>query len=103
MITDLPDLLPFTKLISLDHDLEPTEDERDPSDGLMVANFLTTHSPFCPVVIHTSNNLRGDWMEGALDLGKWLTKRILPVGDDWIEVDWFHTVRNLIGSRRLGR
>jgi hypothetical protein len=98
-LRELESLLPQAVLIALDHDLEPADDDpTDPGDGLVVAKWLAGRVPICPVIIHTSNSLRGDSMEGELDLAGWTYRRILPVGDDWVEVDWYRTARRLLGK-----
>ncbi|QJW96728.1 response regulator [Frigoriglobus tundricola] len=86
-------------LIALDHDLEPTGPS-DPGDGLMVAKHLATLSPLCPVIIHTSNGVRGDAMEGELELAGWTYHRVPPLGDDWIEADWHRAVRRALRKPR---
>jgi len=102
MIHEAPDLLPVARLISLDHDLEPSPaDPTDPGDGLLVAKWLASHSPACPVIVHTSNGARGDAMEGKFELAGWECCRVMPLGDDWVEVDWRVTARKLLrGARR---
>lgn len=100
MIAELDHHLSAARLISLDHDLEPEPGQPDPGDGLDVAKWLAVRAPVCPVVIHTSNTRRGDAMEGELDLAGWAYRRVLPVGDDWVEVDWYRVVRRLLRPRR---
>jgi CheY-like chemotaxis protein len=95
MLAELDAHFPHATLIALDHDLLSEPGEPDLGDGLMVARFLVTQPDRRPVVIHTSNTLRGDSMEGELQLAGWDYRRILPVGDDWIEVDWYRAVRQL--------
>ena len=100
MVAELERHLPAARLISLDHDLEPGPSGPDPGDGLDVAKWLAERPPACPVVIHTSNVRRGDAMEGELDLAGWTYRRVTPIGDDWIEVDWYLAVRRLLKPRR---
>jgi hypothetical protein len=95
MIAEMGPFLHTAALISLDHDLMPIHDI-EPGDGLDVARHLATLPPACPVVIHTSNGARGDAMEGELDLVGWTYHRIAPLGDDWIEVDWFRLVKRTL-------
>jgi hypothetical protein len=99
MVAEFAQFLHTAFLISLDHDLEPTG-PNDPGDGLHVAKHLATLPPACPVLIHTSNGARGDWMEGELDLASWTYHRIAPLGDDWIEVDWFRIVKRALRKYR---
>jgi CheY-like chemotaxis protein len=99
MIEEVERFLPAACLISLDHDLEPTDDT-DPGDGLDVARHLATRGPRCPVIIHTSNGIRGDAMVGELERTGWTLHRVAPLGDDWIEVDWFTVVKRALRKRR---
>jgi hypothetical protein len=99
MMAEAEAQLPDAALIALDHDLIEEAGQPDPGDGLQVAKWLAERPPICPVVIHTSNTRRGDAMEGELQLAGWAYRRILPLGDDWIEVDWYHAVRKLLRAR----
>ena len=97
MIREVEPYLSTARLISLDHDLEPVEGEReDPGDGIDVARFLAEQPPVCPVIIHSSNGPRSDWMMGEFELGGWRHKRVAPIGDDWIEAYWRVVVRKLL-------
>lgn len=101
MIAELASHLSSAALISLDHDLEPeSEAAADPGDGLDVAKHLATLPPACPVVIHTSNGARGEMMQGEFDLAEWDHHRVPPLGDDWIEADWFAVVKRLLRKSR---
>jgi hypothetical protein len=72
MIRGLETFLPSARLISLDHDLEPQPgDDEDPGDGIEVARFLAERTPVCPVIVHSSNGMRSDWMIGEFELGGW--------------------------------
>lgn len=95
MLAEMGPLLPTASLISLDHDLMPIRDI-DPGDGLDVAKHLATLKPLCPVIIHTSNRVRGDAMEGELELAEWTYYRVGPLGDDWIEVDWYRVAKRAL-------
>jgi hypothetical protein len=99
MIAEMGRYLPTAALISLDHDLMPIHDI-EPGDGLDVAKHLAALPPTCPVIIHTSNRVRGDAMMGELELAGWTYHRIPPIGDDWIEVDWFRAVKKVLKARR---
>lgn len=98
MIAEVEQFFPAVSLLSLDHDLEPTG-ARDPGDGLDVAKFLAAREPLCPVIVHTSNGPRGDAMMGAFELAGWEHHRVAPIGDDWIENDWFALVKRLLRNR----
>ncbi len=88
--------LSATRVISLDHDLEAAEGNPDPGDGLEVARFLVSQPLVCPVIIHSSNGERSNWMAGEFELAGWPFWRIAPLGEDWIEVDWRRLVRRLL-------
>ena len=99
MIAEMGQLLHAAALISLDHDLMPIHDI-EPGDGLDVAKHLAALAPTCPVIIHTSNRIRGDAMEGELALAGWTYHRVPPIGDDWIEADWYRVVKRALKARR---
>jgi hypothetical protein len=99
MIREVGKYLSNAKLISLDHDLEPEEDSSDPGDGLEVVKFLVSQPIIVPVIIHTSNRNRSDWMVGEFELAGWPFWRVAPIGDDWIEVDWRRIVKRLRGHK----
>ena len=97
MICEVEPFLSAARIISLDHDLEPDEGEvEDPGDGIEVAKFLAARPPSCPVIIHSSNRSRSDWMIGEFELGRWKYARVAPIGDDWIESHWRATVAKLL-------
>jgi hypothetical protein len=99
MIREMEPLLADTQVISLDHDLEPEEGSTgDPGTGWDVARFLAALPPVCPVVIHTSNGPRAEWMMGEFELGGWKHYRLPPLGVDWIERDWRRLIRRLLRS-----
>jgi hypothetical protein len=103
MIREVEALLPGACLLSLDHDLDPEEDDcSDPGTGWDLTRFLAALPPVCPVIIHTSNGERARWMCGEFELGGWKYYRVPPLGDDWIERDWRRMVRRLL-NRRTGR
>ena len=96
MVEELEELLPTADIISLDHDLIfDIEDGVDPGDGVHVAKWLEEQTPVCPVIIHSSNEERVQWMMGSLDLGGWTYRNVLPFGDDWIESFWAECVKGL--------
>jgi hypothetical protein len=102
MIAEMGPVLHTAALISLDHDLMPIHDI-EPGDGLDVAKHLAALTPACPIIIHTSNRVRGDAMEGELELAGWTYHRVSPLGDDWIEIDWRRVVRRVLQKRsKLG-
>jgi CheY-like chemotaxis protein len=97
MIREVEPLLPDACLLSLDHDLDPEEGvPEDAGTGWEVTQFLATLPPTCPVIVHTSNSERARWMAGEFDSSGWHHVRVAPIGDDWIERDWHHAVRQLL-------
>jgi hypothetical protein len=101
MLREVEALLPAARLISLDHDLDPEDGASDdPGTGWEVAKFLATLPPVCPVIVHTSNGERGDWMMGEFELAGWKHHRVAPLGDDWIERDWRRLVRRILKRNR---
>lgn len=102
MIREVDAYLPAARLISLDHDLEPVEGDEDPGDGIDVARYLAERRPVCPVIVHSSNGTRSDWMIGEFELGGWEYRRVAPLGDDRIESYWGSVVRDFL-KRSKGR
>ncbi len=87
------------RLISLDHDLEPQPgDPPDLGDGMVVAKALVSHRQPCPVIIHSSNGTRSDWMAGEFELAGWSYRRVAPIGERWIEEYWRSVARELLGA-----
>jgi hypothetical protein len=41
---------------------------------------------------------RSETMAGVLELEGWVIKRVPPIGEDWIEVDWANLVSQLISK-----
>jgi hypothetical protein len=101
MIHFLNDHLAEAIVISLDHDLDGGCDEYgrliDVGTGRDVADYLATHVPVCPVVIHTSNSDCAIGMEQELHAARWQTRRVVPFDDlTWIEQAWFPVIRRII-------
>jgi ADP-ribosylglycohydrolase len=99
MMAECHEVLAETVLISLDHDLNKENDQSpDPSDGAAAAEFLAMLPPFCPVILHTSNN-EGFWsMHNEFRFGGWRTERVLPMSDGWIGRSWLPMARALLIS-----
>lgn len=93
---------PEILLISLDHDLEPAEENRasDPGTGRDVADCLAGRRPTCPVIVHTTNAPAGNGMQSLLEESGWVTIRVVPYdAERWIGETWFRAVRNaIVGS-----
>jgi hypothetical protein len=101
MIREVEAFFPGAVLISLDHDLDPEEgDPSDPGTGWDLVKFLAALPAACPVIIHTSNRERSDWMCGEFELGGWKHYRVAPIGEDWIEQHWRRVVRRLLKGRK---
>lgn len=84
--------LPESFAVSLDHDLY-VSGINDPGDGLQVAEHLSSLSPSCPVIIHTSNAEKSRQMQGILEANRWAVRLAGAIGTDWIEVDWIAEVK----------
>jgi hypothetical protein len=99
MIREVGQHLAAARVISLDHDLEPLDGAGDPGDGLEVVKFLVTQPVVRPVIIHTSNRERSNWMAGELELAGWPYWLVAPLGEDWVEVAWRRVVKRLLKRR----
>jgi hypothetical protein len=98
MIKELEDHLADARLITLDHDLECEAGETgDPGDGMDVVRNLNRFRQTCPVIIHSSNVTRSDWMAGDFELAGWNYHRVAPIGEYWIEESWRVTASELLG------
>lgn len=91
------------RLIVLDHDLEllSAADGRlvDPGTGRDVAEYLATHAPVCPVVIHTTNAPAGVGMLSVLEEAGWTVTRVVPYGGhEWIGQTWIRAVRDALAA-----
>lgn len=100
MVDEAGPLLPSAIAISLDHDLDPEPGGADPGDGYQVIQWLVGQAVILPVVIHTSNSPRAQWMVGACELAGWRHYRVAPLGEDWIETDWRLVIRRLLKKQR---
>jgi hypothetical protein len=101
MIREVEAYLPDARLISLDHDLDPKEgDPCDPGTGWDLVKVLAALPAVCPVIVHSSNRERSDWMCGEFELSGWKHHRVAPIGDDWIEQHWSRVVRRLLKGRK---
>jgi hypothetical protein len=103
MIREAGPLLPYSVLLSLDHDLEPEWGEPDPGDGYLVAKWLVSQPIIRPVIVHSSNSERSAWMAGEFELAGWRHWRVAPLGDDWVESDWRQVVERLLGNARRSK
>ncbi len=82
--------IPKPQLIALDHDLFVDHPgDPDPGDGRDVSSYLSTVVPIAPVLIHSTNSHAADSMLYQLRDSGWKADRISPIGEDWIESDWF--------------
>ena len=77
-------------LICLDHDLfTDTPEEPDPGDGRDVSHFLCAQPPLCPALIHSTNSIAAESMLYSMRDAGWTVQRLLPIGEHWIEEDWY--------------
>ena len=97
MIVECASSLDDARLISLDHDLlAQAGADRDPGNGLEVAEYLASYIPLCPVIIHTSNADRAWSMHNEFRFAGWTVDRVEPLGDDWIPRFWLPKVCELL-------
>jgi FixJ family two-component response regulator len=97
MIVESPACFAVACLISLDHDLQALAGEADPGTGLDVAEFLSLHSPMCPVILHTSNSDGRMSMHNKLRAGGWTVATVPPREADWFQASWLPIARRLVG------
>ena len=92
MIAWLKGHLGEVALISLDHDLPLTDRMGkliECGDGRIVADFLASLPPTCPVIVHSSNGYCAPGMFFTLKEKGWPTARIVPYEDDkWVREAW---------------
>ena len=92
MISWLQQHLGEVLLISLDHDLPMLDANGQPTDrgdGRMVADFLASTLPTCPVIVHSSNAECAPGMYFTLKENKRPTVRIVPYEDQvWVRDAW---------------
>jgi hypothetical protein len=86
-------------LISLDFDLPITRtDEGDLIDygtGSIVAEYLESVPPTCPVIVHSSNVLGATKMMEGLQRSGWPVVRVYPSDDTaWIDGPWSDEICN---------
>jgi ADP-ribosylglycohydrolase len=65
---------------------------------LEVAKFLAECRPACPVIIHSTNAERAHSMDNELRFADWITKRVGPIGTDWIETLWLRQARAFLAA-----
>ena len=97
LIAESPACFAEACLISLDHDLQAVVGEADPGTGLDVAEFLSLHTPLCPVILHTSNFDGRLAMHNRLRAGGWTVATVPPREADWIQTSWLPIARRLVG------
>ena len=97
MLKILPQHLPGTRVISLDNDLERTDEDCDPGAGRDVARYLAAIPPACPVIIHSTNTHAAVAMEAELQDAGWQVQRVTPYEDlAWVDREWFWAVREAL-------
>ena len=96
MIDEIEPYLPMASLISLDHVLEPVDGgPADVGVRVMVAKELVPDRQTCPVIIHSSNGTRAEWMAVEFEPTGWDHRRVAPIGERWIEEYWKPVARDL--------
>jgi len=89
MIAWLEANLAEVALISLDHDLPSRPDGQDAGTGRIVADWLATRVPCCPVIVHSSNENFAPGMMRVLRDAGWSHLRVYPHDDcAWIGTAW---------------
>ncbi len=93
LLQTLPDL------ICLDHDLfTDSPNDPDPGDGRDVSRFLVTQPSVCPVLIHSTNGVAADSMLYSMRDAGWTVRRMSPIGEAWIEEDWYPVATEVIAQ-----
>ncbi|MBP7632947.1 hypothetical protein KBA41_02165 [Candidatus Ozemobacteraceae bacterium] len=93
------------RLLSLDHDLQPHETpcgNLGIACGCFVVDFLNLTEPFCPVMIHTSNEVGALVMKHRLTGRGWnviWVKSELLYPDDWIQTLWNDRAREALNLK----
>ncbi|HOY66632.1 MAG TPA: hypothetical protein PLP29_07065 [Candidatus Ozemobacteraceae bacterium] len=93
------------QLLSLDHDLQPHETpcgNLGIACGCFVVDFLNLLAPFCPVMIHTSNEVGALVMKQRLARHGWnviWVKSELLYPDDWIQTIWKDRALEALGIK----
>jgi hypothetical protein len=106
MVAWLRDHLADVALISLDHDLplHATRDgaEIDCGNGRIVADFLATLPPTCPLIVHSSNDNFATGMVRVLRDAGWPLRRVYPYdGTAWGNKAWMDELRSFIRNGYL--
>jgi DNA-binding NarL/FixJ family response regulator len=98
MIRDIPALLPYAALISLDYSLEDQSGFlSSPGDGFDVVRYLAIQSPACPVILHSGSLEHREAMREHLLRAGWKA-RCVPSGDSRdLTVGWRFTALELLG------
>jgi hypothetical protein len=99
MLVWLREHLQESALISLDHDPPLSSDQysTDHGDGRMVADYLATLAPTCPVIVHSSNDICASGMFYALQSAGWPVSRVIPYdGESWIRQSWAEQIQKNI-------
>ena len=85
-------------LLSLDHDLPINRGSgEDHGCGRDIANHLTTVSPTCPIIVHSSNASAAAGMVRVLGDAGWPVWQVTPFGDlEWVSTAWADQLHQLI-------
>jgi len=84
------------QVISLDHDLFPDKEEKDPGVGMDVVLWLEKREPTARIIIHSANGPAGSEMFNRLERQGFTVSRVFPTVDEaWITEDWLKAVHQL--------
>lgn len=93
------------KLLSLDHDLSHVERSCGVMSldcGCAVVEFMKGMKPFCPVIVHSQNEIAAAKMSQALKEAGWKVEVVSDPPEaegSWIELSWIELIRRGWGSR----
>jgi ADP-ribosylglycohydrolase len=104
MLLNCEACLDETRLVSLDHDLNPQPGATgDPGCGRDTSKFLAGYLPFAPVIIHSTNADAAWSMHNDLRFARWRVTRVGPIGQDWIEKLWLPKASELLAGPVISR
>ena len=85
-------------VVSLDHDLHERPDFNTEVTGMDVVEVLFRDwQPTFPIILHTTNTIRGDRMQEMLRSNGWPVSRVVPFDDmNWIARDWNPAIKKAI-------
>lgn len=103
MLVNCEACLDETRLISLDHDLNPLGTSGEPGCGRDASKFLAGHLPFAPVIIHSTNADAAWSMHNDLRFARWRVSRVGPIGEEWVNRLWLPKASELVAAPAVSR